>query len=170
MGRKIIRSLTERELNITGSSSRERRCRVAIYVRVSSEEQVDGYSLDAQLRAARLYCAERNWDIVAEYVEEGKSARYEDLSRRPRFQSMLDAAEARAFDVALVHKLDRFARNILVLLTTLNRLGRADVSVVSINEQIDYSTPQGKLFLIMLGGLAEWYSNNLSGASAKLMV
>src|SRR5262249_19905800 len=55
--------------------------RVALYVRVSSEEQLEGSSLDAQRRAARALCAVRGWQIVAKYAEEGRSARYEDLSR-----------------------------------------------------------------------------------------
>jgi DNA invertase Pin-like site-specific DNA recombinase len=168
MARKIIRPVTVGDIAARGTPNGHRPTyRVAIYVRVSSEEQVEGYSLDAQLRAARTYCPERGWEIVAEYVEERKSARYEDLNGRPRFKAMLEAAEARTFDAIVVYKLDRFARNLLVLLTSLNRLGRADISFVSISEQIDYSTPQGRLFLIMLGALAERYSNNLSLETRK---
>jgi hypothetical protein len=128
MARKIIRPLATGKSQLRPLPAIQRRQRVAVYVRVSSEEQLEGYSLEAQLRAIRGHCAERGWDVSAEYVEEGKSARYEDLSRRPRFKVMLEAAEARQFDVVLVHKLGRFARNPLVLLTSLNRLGRADVS------------------------------------------
>ena len=148
MSRKIIRPV---QLHNSGAHGEQAVRRVAIYVRVSTEEQVEGYSLDAQRRAARAYCAERGWQIRVEYVEKGRSARYEDLSRRPQFKAMLEAAEDHHFDVVLVHKLDRFARNLLVLLTSLNRLGKANMSFVSVAEQMDYSTPQGRLFLIMLG-------------------
>src|SRR5689334_5646587 len=68
--------------------------RAAIYLRVSSEEQVAGYSLDAQERAARAYCAELGWPIVGEYRDEGKSARTDDLSKRPEFARMLADVEA----------------------------------------------------------------------------
>lgn len=167
MGRKIIRPLDRPALSANGSPAALRPQRVAVYVRVSSEEQLEGYSLDAQLRAARATCAERGWEIAAEYVEEGRSARYDDLSRRPRYKAMLEAADARAFDVVLVHKLDRFARNLLVLLETLGRLGRANVALESCTERLDYVTPQGKLFMVLMGGIAEWYSNNLSKETKK---
>lgn len=67
---------------------------VAVYRRVSSEEQVEGYSLDAQTRAIRAYCESHGWGIVHEYADEGKSARYEDLDRRPDFKAMLADADA----------------------------------------------------------------------------
>src|SRR5207248_311203 len=107
------------------------------------------------------------WPIVAEYVEEGRSARYEDLRRRPRFAALLEAADQRAFDVVLVHKLDRFARNLLVLLETLGRLGRANVALESATERLDYATPQGKLFMTLMGGIAQWYSDNLAKETKK---
>lgn len=167
MARKIIRPLARPGLSLNGSPASARPQRAAVYVRVSSEEQLEGYSLDAQLRAARATCAERGWQIVAEYVEEGRSARYEDLSRRPRFKALMESADARTFDVVLVHKLDRFARNLLVLLETLGRLGRADVALESCSERLDYATPQGKLFMVLMGGIAQWYSDNLSQETKK---
>ena len=68
----------------------------------------------------------------------------------------------------VVHKMDRFARKLRVTLEYLERLGRAHVGVVSVTEpNLDYSTPQGFLFLSMLGALAEWYSRNLSAETRK---
>ena len=142
MARKIIRPLAPHEVaRPTGGNGHQRPQRVALYVRVSSEEQLEGYSLDAQRRAARALCAERGWEIVAEYADEGRSARYEDLSRRPRFKALIEAAERHQFDVVLVHKLDRVARNLLVLLESLGRLGRAGAALESCSEKLDYVTP-----------------------------
>src|SRR5262245_25686386 len=104
MARKIIRPLSSHELaSPAGVKGHVRPQRVALYVRVSSEEQLEGYSIDAQRRAARALCAERGWEVVAEYADEGRSARYEDLNRRPRFKAMLEAAEEHQVDVVLVH-------------------------------------------------------------------
>src|SRR5262249_14633316 len=83
MARKIIRPLERPAQAPNPGLAGVRPQRVAVYVRVSSEEQLDGYSLDAQMRAARAYCEDRGWEITATYPEEGRSARYEDLNRRP---------------------------------------------------------------------------------------
>src|SRR5829696_4725644 len=98
--------------------------RAALYERVSSEEQVEGYSLDAQDRAGQLYCAAHGFEVVQVYRDEGRSARSDDLAKRPAFQQMLVDAEAGLIDVVVVHKLDRFARNLRVTLETLERLER----------------------------------------------
>ncbi len=55
--------------------------RAALYARVSSEEQVEGYSIDAQRRAFRQFCETRQWVPNREYVEEGKSAHTDDLRK-----------------------------------------------------------------------------------------
>src|SRR5688500_3929753 len=91
--------------------SRPHTQRAALYYRVSSEEQVEGYSLDAQQRAARAYCESHGWSVAHEYRDEGRSARTDDLRKRPAFAAMLADADAGLFDVVVVHKLDRFARN-----------------------------------------------------------
>jgi site-specific DNA recombinase len=134
----------------------------AVYRRVSREEQIEGYSLDAQTRAIRAYCDVRGWQIIKEYSDEGRSARTDDLRKRPSFAAMLaDAAEG-LFDVIVVHKVDRFARNLRVLLTVLHQLEGCRVSFASVTEDLDYTTSQGRFFLHMLGSVAQWFSDNLS--------
>ena len=137
------------------------RLRAAIYARVSSEDQVEGYSLDAQLRACRGFARAHDWTVVREYVEEGRSARTDDITKRPQFKQMMEDAGSHRFDVIVVHKLDRFSRNLRVTLEHFERLGRAGVSFTSITEDMDFSSPWGRLALTLLGGLAQFYSDNL---------
>ncbi len=141
--------------------------RAAIYCRVSSEEQVEGYSLDAQTRATREYVDAHGWQIVAEYRDEGRSARTDDIKKRPQFSAMLEDAEARLFDVLIVHKLDRFARNRTIAFSSLDRLSKLNVGFVSISENMDFATPMGQLTLTMFVGLAQFYSDNLSHETKK---
>jgi site-specific DNA recombinase len=141
--------------------------RAALYRRVSSDEQVEGYSLDAQTRASRAYCESHGWVIAREYSDEGKSARSDDLAKRPAFGQMLKDAEGGLFDVIVVHKLDRFARNLRVTLETLERLDGAGVTFVSISEQMDFTTPIGKVILATLAAFAQYYSDNLSWETKK---
>ena len=82
--------------------------RAALYARVSDEEQVDGYSLDAQLRAFRALVEGREGTVCREYVEEGRSAHTEDMRKRPVFMQTINDGEAGKYDVLVVHKIDRF--------------------------------------------------------------
>lgn len=136
--------------------------RPACYIRVSREEQVEGYSLDAQIRAVETYCQLRGWPTPAIYADEGRSAYTDVTEKRPQFARMIDAAEAGEHDVIVVHKLDRFARSLIVTLRELQRLEKAGVSFVSISEQMDFTTPIGRVLLAMLAAFAEYYSRNLA--------
>ena len=141
--------------------------RAALYARVSSEEQVEGYSIDAQRRAFQALVEGRGWTTYREYIEEGKSARTDNINRRPAFKEMVDDALARKFDILIVHKLDRFSRNLRITLEYFDKLSKAGVTFLSINEQMDFSTPWGGLALTLLGGLAQFYSDNLSQETKK---
>lgn len=141
--------------------------RAALYARVSSEEQVEGYSIDAQRRAFRGLLEGRQWDSVGEYVDEGKSARTDDINKRPAFKQMTSDALSGKFDVLVVHKLDRFSRNLPLTLDYFDRLMKAGVTFVSINEQMDFTTPSGKVHLALLGAFAQYYSDNLSQETKK---
>jgi DNA invertase Pin-like site-specific DNA recombinase len=145
-----------------GEVERGQKMRASLYARVSSEEQVEGYSIDAQRRAFRQLCAEKNWTIYQEYIEEGKSAHTDDLRKRPVFRQAINDALAGKYDVLVVHKIDRFSRKLRITLEYFEKLGKAGVGFVSIQNNMDYSTPTGKFMLVMQGGLAELYSDNLS--------
>lgn len=143
--------------------------RAALYARVSDEEQVEGYSLDAQRRAFRDFAESQEWDVYREYVEEGVSARTDDVAKRPLFQEVMKDALAHKFDVLIVHKLDRFARNARITLEYLEKLEKAGIGFVSISEQMDFSTPIGKVILANLAAFGQYYSDNLSSEVKKGM-
>lgn len=135
--------------------------RAAIYARVSTDEQVDGFSIGAQLKALHHHALQQGWEVVTEFVDEGESARTAD---RPQFQAMISAAKRKPkpFDIILVHKLDRFARNredSSIYKSLLRR--ECGIEVRSVTEQIDDS-PVGRAMEGMLEVFAEFYSLNLA--------
>ena len=98
------------------------RQRAAGYVRVSTEEQVDGHSLDAQRREIGRYCKRHDFELVRVYADEGVSAHTEKIEKRPELAALLEGAARRDFDVVIVHTIDRWARNVGVQRMALQRL------------------------------------------------
>jgi DNA invertase Pin-like site-specific DNA recombinase len=142
--------------------------RVVGYFRVSSEEQVEGYSISAQERAYRQYVEAHSYTSIREYRDEGRSAHTDNIRRRPGFAQLLQDAQDGLFDVIVVHKMDRFSRSMRVAVQAFEQLGKCNIGLVSISEpNLDYSTPQGKLFMHMLWALAQFYSDNLSQETKK---
>jgi site-specific DNA recombinase len=136
----------------------------AIYARVSTEEQVEGYSLAAQDRACRAYADAQNWLVVDVYRDEGWSGRRED---RPALQRLLADVKAGRVQAIIVHKLDRLARNLRLLFDMIEDFDRRGVVFISVSEQMDFSTPIGRVMLANLGAFAEFYSRNLATETAK---
>jgi DNA invertase Pin-like site-specific DNA recombinase len=113
--------------------------RAVSYIRVSREEQVEGWSLAAQRDQCAELAARRSWDMAQVFEEPGRSAKT-DL--RPTFQRMMSQAEARRFDVIIVHKLDRFSRSLANVVRNVARLKEAKVGLVSVSEPwLDTTTP-----------------------------
>ena len=134
--------------------------KVVLYARVSSEKQAENdLSISAQLKALRKYAAERDCEVLREFVDEAQSARSAD---RPAFQEMIALAKQRrkVFDSILVWKLSRFARNREDSIIYKSLLRKNDVNVISINEKVD-DTPAGKLLEGMIEVIDEFYSTNL---------
>src|SRR5258708_19572586 len=103
--------------------------RSAVYTRVSSEEGVLGWSLEAQRWQCLALVETRGWQLVRIYEEPGRSAKT-DL--RPVFQRLMRDAELQRFDVIVVHKLDRFSRNLLDVVKNVGRLKKPAVGLVSV--------------------------------------
>jgi DNA invertase Pin-like site-specific DNA recombinase len=141
--------------------------RAGLYCRVSSEEQVEGFSLDAQRRLLEEACISRGWSVAETYVDEGKSARGDAIAKRPAFKRMMEDVEVGLLDVVVVHKLDRFARNIRVTFEYLELLARHNVKFVAVAQDVDYTKPEGRMFMGMLATLAQYYSDNLAQETKK---
>jgi DNA invertase Pin-like site-specific DNA recombinase len=122
--------------------------RAAIYARVSTS----GQDPALQLRELREYCKARGWAIYDEFVDRGFSG---GTGSRPQLDRLLSDAHRRRFDVVAVWKFDRFARSVSHLLRSLELFGSLGIGFVSLSEQIDTSTPAGKLVFTVLGAVAD---------------
>lgn len=129
--------------------------KTALYIRVSTTEQAkEGYSLAFQKRKMLTYCEAMEWEVVNIYADEGISGY--SVEKRPQIKQLLEDAKSKKFDAVLIMKIDRLGRNLKELLSIVEILQKSDVRLVSVNEQIDCSTANGRMFLNMLGTLAEF--------------
>lgn len=124
--------------------------RAALYARVSTNGH--GQDPEMQLRELREYCQRRGWAVAGEYVDLGISGSKE---RRPELDRLLADAHRRRFDAVAVWKFDRFARSVSHLLRALETFKALGIEFVSLSEQVDTSTPMGKMVFTVLGAVAE---------------
>ena len=145
--------------------------RAAAYIRVSSEEQADAdrFSLPAQRREIAAFCQSKGWEIVAWYADEGVSARSDTVAKRPELHRLLTetASGAVQADVVVVHEVSRWARNRAVFFNTLADLAERKIAFASVKEDIDYSTPEGQMFLSILATFAAYFSDALAAHTSK---
>ena len=135
-----------------------------VYARVSSEEQVQGYSIQAQLRACREWAEKNGYTVAKDYLEEGHSA-FRHLEKREALKELIADAvsKQRAFDTIIVHKLDRLFRNTLESSTTRAILKREKVRLISVTEpMVGSDTPENFLMEHLIVGMNEFYSKNLA--------
>jgi DNA invertase Pin-like site-specific DNA recombinase len=124
--------------------------RAAIYARVSTAN--NGQSPEMQLRELREYCQHRGWELTGEYVDAGVSGAKDS---RPELNRLNADAKRRRFDAVVVWKFDRFARSVSHLLRALEEFRALGIEFVSLSEQVDTSTPTGKMVFTVLGAVAE---------------
>lgn len=135
------------------------------YIRVSTEEQVEhGHSLAAQETLIRQFAQSRGWQVERIYCDSGLSGRSD---QRPALPQMLEDVATGQFEAVIVHAVDRLYRNLEALLKSLHVFQSHRVAFVSITENMDFTTPWGKLTLAVLGTLAEIYIDKLSAKTSK---
>jgi DNA invertase Pin-like site-specific DNA recombinase len=124
--------------------------RVGIYARVST---LHNQNPEMQLAELREYASRRGWEVTAEYVDLGVSGSKES---RPELNRMLAAAHARAFDAVVCWKLDRLGRSLKHLVTTIGDLSAYGVAFISLRDNLDLSTPSGRLMMHIIGAMAQF--------------
>src|SRR5919107_768517 len=135
-----------------GSEASER---VALYMRVSSEEQRDRETIEIQREFLQEYCRLYGLEVAQIYADDGVSGTI-PLHERPEGRRLLEDAKEGKFSTLLVYRLDRLGRSLLVIVDAHDRLQACGVAVKSDTEPIDTSNPSGRLIFQMLASFAEY--------------
>jgi DNA invertase Pin-like site-specific DNA recombinase len=124
--------------------------RVAIYARVSTTNH--GQDASLQTRELEQFARARGWNVYGAYLDEGVSG---SKDSRPELNRLMADAHKRRFDVVCVWRFDRFARSVSHLLRALETFRALGIDFISFSEQMDTSTPTGKMVFTVLGAVAE---------------
>lgn len=125
--------------------------KIATYSRVSTSHH--GQNPDVQIHELRRYCEARGWTISHEIVDHGFSG---STDVRPGLKELLSLVRERKIDAVVVVKMDRLFRSLKHLVTTLEEWHAIGVTFVATKDNIDYTTPAGRLLAQVLGSLAEF--------------
>ena len=125
--------------------------KTALYARISTSNH--SQDPEVQLRELRDYCQRRGWEIAGEYVDAGVSGAKDS---RPELNRLMADAHQRKFDAVLVWKLDRFGRSLRHLVNALAELEALGVAFISLRDNLDLSTPSGRLMFQIIGAMAEF--------------
>ncbi|MBU4457693.1 MAG: recombinase family protein [Candidatus Omnitrophica bacterium] len=135
------------------------RLRIAIYIRVSTEDQAkEGYSLEVQREYLESFANREGYEVFKVYCDDGISAY---STRRPALQKLLADAKGKSFGLVLAYKIDRFSRNLKDLLNLVDELSKYGVGFRSATEPFDTTTSAGKLMFQQLGSFSEFERNRI---------
>lgn len=126
------------------------------YIRVSTERQVEGYSIEGQITQIEQYCQFNGYELVDIYADRGISGK---SMNRPELQRMLNDAKNGKLDCVMVYKTNRLARNTSDLLTIVEELHRQNVEFFSLSERMEVKNSTGKLMLQILASFSEFERN-----------
>ena len=124
--------------------------KIGLYVRVSTSDK--GQDPELQLSPLRDYAKARGWETT-DYLDVGESGA---SAYRPALSHLLEDARKRKIDGVLVWKLDRLGRNLRSLLDYLEEFRVLGVQFCSLTENLDFSTPSGRVMATLVGVFAEY--------------
>ena len=131
-----------------------------IYPRVSTEMQVEGFSLDGQKRSLMRFADREGMEVIGVYEEAGKSGK--TIEGRPEFKRMLhDIKNGLDIEYVLVYKLSRFGRNAADILNSLEYIQSYGINLICIEEGIDSAQTSGKLLISVLSAVSEIERENI---------
>jgi DNA invertase Pin-like site-specific DNA recombinase len=146
--------LKSRFVNIRGGKVKSKR--VAIYARVSTAEQ----DPDTQLYALREYARHRGFEVHREYIDRItgiiEKRNTKSNNKNSTYQNLMTDVRRRQVDCVLVWKYDRFARSLSTLIAVLQEFSCLGVDFISYTQNIDTTTPMGRLFFHIIGSFAEF--------------
>jgi len=130
--------------------TQKNKIKAGIYYRVSTADKQD---IGMQQNAIRDYVNREGIETYKEYSDVGVSGKKES---RPEFDKLLYDMRDRKFDCIIVYKLDRIGRSISHLLKLFEEFSKRDIKFISITQNFNTTTPEGRLFLRMMMLLAEY--------------
>lgn len=132
--------------------------RIATYTRISTDEELQPYSLEAQATRLDSYVeSQEDWQIVRRFTDQASGA----ILERDGLERALREAEAGRFDLLLVYRVDRLSRSVRGLAQILARLDDAEVSFRSATEPFDTASSAGRMMVQLLGVLAEFERSSI---------
>jgi DNA invertase Pin-like site-specific DNA recombinase len=126
-----------------------RKMKVAIYARVSTR---DKQNPETQLRELRRYCRARGYEIKLTEVDRASGS----TDNRIGLNRILESVRSREVDGVVVLKLDRLFRSLKHLITMLEEFESLGIKFIAVRDQVDMTTPSGRLFVQMIGALGEF--------------
>lgn len=125
------------------------RTKVVAYARVST---LLGQNVIHQLEGIRELAANRNFELIEEFIDEGFSGK---TDKRPALEKLVKDAKLGRFKIVIIYSIDRLGRSTKHLLNLVDELNHYGVSLISIREFLDFSTPTGQMALTMLSAVAQ---------------
>lgn len=129
------------------------------YIRVSTQEQTEGFSLDNQKQDIEEYCKYKKYELLGIFEDGGKSGK--NIKGRPEFLNMIDFVESGNANAIIIWKASRIARSLYDFIKIVAQAEEKGYRLISIQDNFDSSDPQSKVVMVIQGLVADLERDNL---------